>query len=60
MTLRDKIRLGVVQPRDWWHEKAPQMLQDALGYIEEAGQRRVDLLLFPEMYPCLLYTSRCV
>jgi predicted amidohydrolase len=51
MTLRDKIRLGVVQPRDWWHEKAPRMLQDALGYIEEAGQRRVDLLLFPEMYP---------
>jgi predicted amidohydrolase len=47
----DKIRLAVVQPRDWWDEEAPRMLRDALGYIEEAGQRRVDLLLFPEMYP---------
>jgi predicted amidohydrolase len=51
MTLRDKIRLGVVQPRDWWDHEAPRMLRDALGYIEEAGRRGVDLLLFPEMYP---------
>jgi hypothetical protein len=27
------------------------MLQDALAYIEEAGRLRVDLLLFPELYP---------
>jgi predicted amidohydrolase len=45
------MRLGVVQPRDYWAEEAPRMLQDALGYIEEAARRRVDLLLFPEMYP---------
>jgi predicted amidohydrolase len=51
MPLSDKIRLGVVQPRDWWDEEAPQMLRDALGYIEDAGRRGVDLLLFPEMYP---------
>ena len=51
MTLRDRIRLGVVQPRDWWDDKAPRMLQDAVASIEEAGRRGVDLLLFPEMYP---------
>jgi len=51
MKSSEMIRLGVVQPRDYWDEAAPRMLQDALGYIEEAGRRRVDLLLFPEMYP---------
>jgi predicted amidohydrolase len=51
MSLRDKIRLGVAQPRDWWNDEAPRMLRDAIDYIKDAGQRGVDLLLFPEMYP---------
>jgi predicted amidohydrolase len=51
MKSSDMIRLGVVQPRDYWDKDAQKMLQDALGYIEEAGRRGVDLLLFPELYP---------
>jgi predicted amidohydrolase len=47
----EMIRLGVVQPRDYWGDESPRMLQDALAYIEDAGRREVDLLLFPEMYP---------
>jgi len=51
MQSSETIRLGVVQPRDHWGEEAPQMLQDALAYVEDAGRRGVNLLLFPEMYP---------
>ena len=51
MTNSEMVRVGVVQPRDYWGEELPRMLQDALGYVEEAGRRRVDLLLFPELYP---------
>jgi predicted amidohydrolase len=51
MKSSETVRLGVIQPRDYWGEQAPQMLRDALAYIEEAGRRAVDLLLFPEMYP---------
>ncbi len=46
-----RIRLGVVQARARWHEDAREMLTAALRYIDEAGRRGVDLLLFPEMYP---------
>ena len=37
----EMIRLGVVQPRDYWGDESPRMLQDALAYIEDAGRREV-------------------
>jgi predicted amidohydrolase len=49
--MTDSIRLGVVQPQAWGGEAARRMLDAAVGYIEEAGRRGVDLLLFPELYP---------
>jgi predicted amidohydrolase len=48
---KPNIRLGVVQARARWGKDAPNMLKDAIGYVEDAGRRGVDLLLFPELYP---------
>ena len=45
------IRLGVVQPQAYGENAAPKMLKDALAYIASASDARVDLLLFPELYP---------
>ena len=45
------IRLGVVQPQAHGENAAPKMLKDALAYIASASDARVDLLLFPELYP---------
>ena len=51
MRTSEVIRLGVVQPRDYWGEEAPRMLEDSIYYVADAKRRGVDLLLFPEMYP---------
>lgn len=45
------VRLGVVQPQGRAGDAAPQMLDDALSFVEQAAERRVDLLVFPETYP---------
>ena len=45
------IRLGVVQPQAHGENAAPKMLKYALAYIASASDARVDLLLFPELYP---------
>jgi predicted amidohydrolase len=48
---RDVIKLGMVQPRAYAGRDAPRMLEEALGYVEQAGREGVDLLVFPETYP---------
>ena len=46
-----KVRLGVVQAEGRVGDERARMLDDALAYIDEAGRRGVDLLVFPETYP---------
>jgi predicted amidohydrolase len=46
-----RIRLGVVQAEGRIGDERARMLDDALRYVDEAGRRGVDLLVFPETYP---------
>lgn len=48
---KSTVKLAVCQAQAKWRDAAPEMLSDALSYIEEAGRAGADLLLFPEMYP---------
>jgi len=50
-TKKNSIKLAVAQAQAKWGDAAPEMLTDAIDYIERAGQAGADLLLFPEMYP---------
>jgi predicted amidohydrolase len=45
------VRLGVVQAEGRIGDDRARMLDDALAYVDEAGRRGVDLLVFPETYP---------
>ncbi|WP_120634589.1 carbon-nitrogen hydrolase family protein [Ruegeria sp. EL01] len=48
---KDQIKIAVAQVQAKSGDSSPEMLDDALSYIEQAGNAGADLLLFPEMYP---------
>lgn len=49
--MSSRIRLGVVQPRTYYGQDEARNVDEARGYVAQAGALNVDLLLFPENYP---------
>lgn len=47
----DRFRLGVVQPLVRQEVPEQDRVEEAVGYIREAGEQGSDLVLFPEGYP---------
>ncbi len=47
----ETLRLGVAQPLVRPDAPEEQRVDEAVGYIREAGLRQADLILFPEGYP---------
>ncbi|MUL80678.1 MULTISPECIES: carbon-nitrogen hydrolase family protein [unclassified Mycolicibacterium] len=45
------VKLGVVQPKSYWATEEARNLDEAIGFVAQAGSLGVDLLLFPEHYP---------